>query len=76
MTKPIRTEPEADEELLEATRWYEQRRPGLGLEFLGAIGAAVEDRRWLRDDTDVGDRADGRARCRACYGRGSAAGLP
>ena len=42
MTKPIRTEPEANEELLEAVRWYEQRRPGLGLEFLAAIGAAVE----------------------------------
>lgn len=42
MTKPIRTEPEADEELLEAARWYEQRSRGLGLEFLAAIGAAVE----------------------------------
>ena len=42
MTKPIRTEPEADEELFEAVRWYEQRRRGLGLEFLAAIGAAVE----------------------------------
>lgn len=26
MTKPIRTEPEAEEELLEAARWYEQQR--------------------------------------------------
>ena len=42
MTKPIRTEPEADEELLEAARWYEQRRRGLGLDFLAAIEAAVE----------------------------------
>jgi len=42
VTKPIRTEPEADEELLEAARWYEQRRRGLGLDFLAAIGAAVE----------------------------------
>lgn len=42
MTKPIRTEPEAGEELLEATRWYERRRRGLGMEFLAAIGAAVE----------------------------------
>lgn len=42
MTKPIRTEPEAEEELLEAARWYEQQRPGLGLDFLAAIGAAVE----------------------------------
>jgi len=42
VTKPIRIEPEADEELLQAARWYEQRRPGLGLSFLAAIGAAVE----------------------------------
>ncbi len=42
MTKPIRTEPEAGEELLEATRWYERRRRGLGMEFLAAIASAVE----------------------------------
>ena len=39
MTKPVRTEPEAVEELHEAARWYEKRRRGLGLEFLAAIGA-------------------------------------
>jgi hypothetical protein len=42
VTKPVRTEPEAGEELLEAARWYESRRRGLGMEFLAAIGAAVE----------------------------------
>ena len=42
MTKPIRIEPEADQELLEAARWYEQRRAGLGADFLAAIGAAAE----------------------------------
>jgi plasmid stabilization system protein ParE len=42
VTKPIRTEPEAEEELVEAARWYERQRRGLGLEFLVAIGAAVE----------------------------------
>ena len=42
MTKPVRTEPEAGEELLEAARWYESRRRGLGMEFPAAIGAAVE----------------------------------
>ena len=41
MTKPVRTEPEAVDELLEAARWYEKRRRGLGVEFLAAIGAAV-----------------------------------
>jgi toxin ParE1/3/4 len=42
VTKPIRAEPEADAELLEAARWYERRRGGLGTEFLAAIAAAVE----------------------------------
>lgn len=42
MTKPIRTEPEADAELLEAARWYERRRRGLGTKFVAAIAAAVE----------------------------------
>jgi toxin ParE1/3/4 len=42
VTKPIRTEPEADEELREAARWYQEKRPGLGLEFLAAIGAALD----------------------------------
>ena len=42
MSKPLRTEPEAGEELLEAARWYEQRQPGLGMEFFAAIAAAVE----------------------------------
>ena len=34
MTKPIRIEPEAGEELPEASRWYEKRRRSLGMEFL------------------------------------------
>lgn len=42
MIKPIRIEPEADEELLQAARWYERRRPGLGMEFLATIGVALE----------------------------------
>jgi toxin ParE1/3/4 len=42
VNKPVRAEPEADEELRAAARWYERRRPGLGREFLAAIGAAVE----------------------------------
>jgi toxin ParE1/3/4 len=40
--KPVRTEPEADEELLAAARWYDQNRPGLGVEFLAAIDATVK----------------------------------
>lgn len=34
--------PEAAEELLEAARWYESRRPGLGVEFIGVVEAAME----------------------------------
>ncbi len=56
MTKPVRTEPEAGEELLEAARWYEKRRRGLGVEFLAAIGAAVE---LIRQHPDGGSRVPG-----------------
>lgn len=37
MKKPFRVEPEAADELDEASRWYEDRRSGLGREFLLAI---------------------------------------
>ena len=37
MNKPIRTEKEADQELEEAIHQYEERRPGLGSDFLAAI---------------------------------------
>jgi plasmid stabilization system protein ParE len=33
--------PEAEDELREAMRWYEARRSGLGLEFLGVIEDAM-----------------------------------
>ncbi len=33
--------PEAAEELLEASEWYEDRRPGLGAEFVGAVEHAM-----------------------------------
>ena len=42
MTSPFRTEPEASDELGEAAVWYEQRRDGLGIEFLQAIDDALE----------------------------------
>ena len=41
MNRPIRVEPEAADELGEASRWYNDKRPGLGLEFLEAIDAAL-----------------------------------
>lgn len=34
--------PEAEEELREALSWYETRRAGLGLEFLGVVEAATD----------------------------------
>jgi plasmid stabilization system protein ParE len=34
--------PEAADDLAVAYRWYEDRRPGLGEEFLGVVDAAVE----------------------------------
>jgi plasmid stabilization system protein ParE len=38
----LRIDPEADAETREAGAWYEQRRPGLGLEFLAAVDSAVQ----------------------------------
>jgi len=42
VTLPFRTEPEASVELDEAAVWYEERRDGLGLEFLQAIDNALD----------------------------------
>ena len=33
--------PEAQQELLEAQAWYEERSPGLGFEFARAVDAAI-----------------------------------
>ncbi len=40
MTTPILL-PAAERELWEAMDWYEARRPGLGLEFLATVDAAL-----------------------------------
>lgn len=37
----LRVRPEALRELLEAQDWYEQRAPGLGLDFARAVDAAA-----------------------------------
>ena len=37
MTRPVVFRPQAEHELLEAERWYEWRRPGLGRQFRSAI---------------------------------------
>jgi plasmid stabilization system protein ParE len=39
VSQALAVEPEAQKELVEAARWYERQRPGLGRRFL----AAVED---------------------------------
>lgn len=42
LSKPLRTEEEADSELEEAIRHYEGQRPGLGAEFLAAVDEVLE----------------------------------
>ena len=37
MNRPVVFRPQAERELLDAERWYEDRRPGLGREFRGAL---------------------------------------
>ena len=37
MTKPVRLDREAEEEIAGAVDWYEGQREGLGLEFLDAL---------------------------------------
>ena len=41
MSKPLRTEAEAEDELSEAIRHYEERRAGLGEELLTAVDKAL-----------------------------------
>jgi toxin ParE1/3/4 len=42
MIGAFRPEPEASAELEDAALWYESQRPGLGLEFVRAVDAALE----------------------------------
>lgn len=39
---PVRLEPEARQDILDAWQWCEQRRPGLGGEFVDAVDDALE----------------------------------
>lgn len=41
MTRAIRTSEPASDELTEAVRWYETRRPGLGGELLDAVAETL-----------------------------------
>ena len=54
MNRPLRIETEAAAELEEASRWYDDRRPGFGMEFLEAIDVALSHiARWPRAGAPV-----------------------
>jgi plasmid stabilization system protein ParE len=40
--RPFRVQDEANQELDHASRWYEERRPGLGHRFLSSVDAALD----------------------------------
>jgi plasmid stabilization system protein ParE len=42
MTKPVRFSREAREDVLEAARWYSERRPELRAEFLADLDEAID----------------------------------
>ena len=42
MTYALLIRPEAESDMLEAYAWYEERKPGLGGEFLNAVDACLE----------------------------------
>ena len=42
MTRHLIVSVEAEQELAQAFEWYEQRRPGLGVEFVDAIELALD----------------------------------
>ena len=42
MMYQLAIEPEAEDDLAEAYRWYENQRPGLGDEFIACVDAALD----------------------------------
>jgi plasmid stabilization system protein ParE len=42
MAAELMLAPEAEQDISEAYDWYEQRRPGLGEEFLGCVDACIQ----------------------------------
>jgi len=60
VNRPIRIESEAATELDEASRWYHDKRPGLGMEFLEAIDVALSHIvQWPRAGAPVPGVAQG-----------------
>ncbi|WP_368070359.1 type II toxin-antitoxin system RelE/ParE family toxin, partial [Nitriliruptor sp.] len=54
MTLPLRFGSEAQQELTAAVRWYEQRRPGLGAEFLARVDELTSAiQRWPHIGTTI-----------------------
>jgi plasmid stabilization system protein ParE len=49
MNRGVRILPEAEEELAAAAQWYEERREGLGIQFITAMDASVA---WLAQAPD------------------------
>jgi plasmid stabilization system protein ParE len=45
----LRVLPEAEEELAQAARWYEERRPGLGIELVVTVDLALQQIREAPD---------------------------
>jgi plasmid stabilization system protein ParE len=41
VSRPCRIEPLAEQELRAAADWYEEQRPGLGLDFLAQVDLAI-----------------------------------
>ena len=56
MKLALRISEEAEAEMAEAARWYEQHRVGLGLEFLAAVDASVAR---IEENPRVGSRTPG-----------------
>jgi hypothetical protein len=46
MTLPIRLLPKAKDEFDAAADWYEQRRPGLGIDFMVRVGEVFRRAQW------------------------------
>jgi len=43
VTRRLRVVPEAEQELAAAAEWYEERRPGLGVELIATVDGALEE---------------------------------
>lgn len=56
MNRPVRVDSAASDELTDAMRWYEARRPGLGGQFYDGV---VEVIATLQGELDIGTKVGG-----------------